>query len=95
MKKDLADGEVIITADFDEDYSIKYADEPMETHWKSLPGVKIFTSVVYYRHNDEIISKSYAVISDAKNNTTLEMAVFLDAIIKDLVDCGVCLKKKL
>ena len=96
QKASITEGkDIIVTADFAEDYSIKYAEEPMEKHWKSMPGVKIFTSVVYYRFKGELVSKSYAVISDALNNTTTEMAVFLDAIIRDLKDCGIEFSRKI
>ena len=60
-------GEIMLQADFAENYGIKYAVEPMEVHWTNVPGVVIFTCLVYYRdENNEVVPRAYGVVSDVK-----------------------------
>ena len=83
----LKPGEVLIQCDFAENYSIKFRVEPMEFHWANTQGVAIFTAVVYYRQSDnQLVSKSYAVVSDCTKNTTLEMANCISKILTDLIN---------
>ena len=87
QKKKLKPNEIIIQADFAENYSIKHQSEIMECHWKGEDkGVVIFTACVYYKQNNdsEVQHRSYAVISDTDKSGTLEMAAFMDSILIDL-----------
>ena len=84
-KNTLKNGEVLIQTDFAENYSIKYASEVMEKHWTSVPGVVILTAVVYFKDGDNLCHKSYAVCSDVRTNTTLEMVYMLEGVLVDLL----------
>ena len=48
QKRTLRVGEVIITADFAENYNCRYRQEVMAHHWAQSLPVVIFTSVVYF-----------------------------------------------
>ena len=86
QRNNMRPGEVLIQADFAENYSIRHQNEIMEAHWSNLPGVAILTAVCYFHKTDSsnVTSQSYAVVSDATKNGTLEMACFMNSILNHL-----------
>ena len=94
QRQSLRPGEVLIQTDFAENYNIQYSVEVMEKHWTSVPGVVILTAVAYFQdENGAIAHKSFAICSDVKNNTTLEMVFLLDGVIVELRNCGIHFEK--
>lgn len=90
QKDGLQPGQMLMQIDFSQNYQIKHQNEVMAAHWKTDQdlSVTIYTAVVYFRRaeNDDLETKSYAVISDSNQHTSSVVKIFNQRIIKDILE---------
>lgn len=62
----------------------------MAAHWKTDQdlSVTIYTTVVYFRRaeNDDLETKSYAIISDSNQHTSSVVKILNQRIIEDILE---------
>ena len=80
LKEDLKDFECLITLDFAENYSFECQDEVQGAHWTNNQAT-VHPFVIYYKKNDELLSKSFCVISDSLKHDATAVHSFLEIII--------------
>ena len=74
-KSNLSQGEILVTADFSENYSFILQDAAQGYHWNNLQAT-IHPFVGYYRDSGEIQHLSYVVISECLIHNTVAVYLF-------------------
>ncbi|CAH0547525.1 unnamed protein product [Brassicogethes aeneus] len=93
LKESLGEGEFIVLCDFAENYSFTVQDEVQSFHWNTSSAT-LHPFLIYYKDiSDTIQTQSFCVLSDVKNHTTLEFAVFQKYFIQLLKTRFLCIKK--
>ncbi len=87
LKSELLAGEVMLTADFSENYSFVLQDAAQGFHWNNAQAT-IHPFVVYYMDSGELYHLNYVIISDCLHHDTIAVHLFQ----KNLMDF---LKEKL
>ena len=79
-KSTLKLGEVLVVADFSENYSFVLQDAAQGYHWNNAQAT-IHPFVIYYRHSGEECHLSYVVISDCLYHDTVAVYLFQKRLI--------------
>ena len=83
LKSELLPGEMMVTADFSENYSFVLQDAAQGFHWNNSQAT-IHPFVVYYKDSDELKHISYVVISDSLRHDTVAVHLFQKSLISFL-----------
>ena len=83
LKSELLPGELLITADFSENYSFILQDAAQGFHWNNSQTT-IHPFVIYYKGSDELKHISFVVISDSLHHDTVAVHLFQKSLIKFL-----------
>lgn len=83
LKPDLLPGELLVSADFSENYSFVLQDAAEGFHWNNSQAT-IHPFVVYYMDSGELRHVSYAVISDCLHHDTVAVHLFQKSLISFL-----------
>ena len=82
-KSSLKPGELLVVADFSENYSFVIQDAAQAFHWSNLQST-VHPFVVYYRHSDRESHISVVVISNCLQHDTVAVYVFQKKLIEFL-----------
>ena len=74
-KESLQEGEVLVIADFSENFSFVVQDEIQSFHWNN-ESATIHTFICYYKLNTTTTSLCYLVISENKQHDTIAVHLF-------------------
>ena len=64
LKEQLGNSDCLVTLDFAENYTFESQDEVQGAHWTNNQAT-VHPIVIYYKENDELISKSFCIISNS------------------------------
>ena len=78
--------------DFAENYSCRSLDEVQTAYWNQT-AVTLHPVVVYFRTDEQLMHKSYVIVSDEMGHSSSTVCTFLDAIIPELKQIDPQLKK--
>ena len=90
-KKELKEGELVVVADFSENYSFVVQDAAQGMHWNNSQAT-IHPFVVYYQHSDKEHHISFVVVSDCLQHDTVAVHLFqreLIAFLKSVLPFGI------
>ena len=93
-KATLKPGELLVLADFSENYSFVLQDASQGFHWNNAQAT-VHPFVVYYKHLGEERHLSYVVISDCLHHDTVAVYLFQKALIAFLKRVLPCYPKKI
>ena len=79
-KSNLVPGEVLVTADFSENYSFVLQDAAQGYHWNNAQAT-IHPFVAYYTDAERLCHLSYVIISDCLHHDTTAVYVYQKAFI--------------
>ncbi len=79
-KSSLKPGELLVIADFSDNYSFVLQDAAQGYHWNNAQAT-VHPFVVYYRHSGEERHLSYVVISDCLHHDTVAVYLFQKKLI--------------
>ncbi|MCG8620798.1 MAG: hypothetical protein MJE68_02200 [Proteobacteria bacterium] len=79
-KSSLKPGELLVVADFSENYSFILQDAAQGFHWNNAQAT-VHPFVIYYRHSGEERHLSYVVISDCLHHDTVAVYLFQKSLI--------------
>ena len=79
-KSSLQPGEVLVTADFSENYSFVLQDAAQGFHWNNSQAT-IHPFVAYYLESGEVCHLSYVIISDSLHHDTVVVHLFQKCFI--------------
>ena len=79
-KSSLQPGEVLVTADFSENYSFVLQDAAQGFHWNNSQAT-IHPFVAYYIESGEVCHLSYVIISDSLHHDTVAVHLFQKCFI--------------
>ena len=79
----VVDGEVIISEDFSENYSIKHQDEIMSAHW-SQQSITLFCATAHYLKNGVKTLEHYILCSDDMGHDKNNVYFYNSQILEDL-----------
>ena len=82
-KKELKQGELVVVADFAENYSFVVQDAAQGMHWNNSQAT-IHPFVVYYHHADKEQHISFVVVSDCLQHDTVAVYLFQQELINYL-----------
>lgn len=82
LKQNLKDDEILIIEDFAENFSIRQQNEIMNAHWCSVQ-VTIFTAIVYYKENNDLMHICYGVVSDDAQHDKNTIFAYNSLILED------------
>ena len=88
QKQSLVEGEVIISEDFSENYSIKHQDEIMNAHW-SQQSITLFCATAHYLKKGIKTLEHYVLCSDDMAHEKNSVYFYNSKIIEDLKAKGV------
>lgn len=74
-KSSLLQGEVIVTADFSENYAFILQDAAQGFHWNNSQAT-IHPFVIYYKDSEKLCHLSYVIISDCLHHDTVAVYLF-------------------
>lgn len=80
VKENLNDSNAIILIDFAENYSFIVQDAVQGYHWNNSQAT-LHPIVIYIKENNQLISKSYCVISDHLRHDTNTVHAFMSSVI--------------
>ena len=80
QKSSLKAGELLVVADFSENYSFVLQDAAQGFHWNNAQAT-VHPFVIYYRHSEEERHLSYVVISDCLHHDTVAVYLFQKSMI--------------
>lgn len=83
LKENLLPGEFIISCDFAENYAFVVQNSTQSFHWNNNQAT-IFTAVVYYKSNNELMHTSMAIVSDYLTHDTAAVYSYQKIIINFL-----------
>ena len=83
VKSDLLPGELLVTADFSENYSFVLQDAAQGFHWNNSQAT-IHPFVIYYKESDKLKHISYVVISDCLRHDTVAVHLFQRSLTRFL-----------
>ncbi len=83
MKEELGEGEFLVVSDFAENYSFIVQDAAQSFHWNNSQAT-LHPFVAYYRENNELMHKSFVVISDCNNHDVIAVHLFQTRLINFL-----------
>lgn len=92
-KESLKPGELLIQADFSENYSFILQDAAQSYHWNNSQAT-IHPFVVYYRHSGEKCHLSIVIISDCLHHDTIAVYLFQKIVLSFLKEVLPCKLKK-
>ena len=92
-KAALKPGEVLVQADFSENYSFVLQDAAQGYHWNNSQAT-IHPFVVYYRHSGEERHLSFVVISESLHHDTIAVFLFQKTLLSFLKEALPCTPKK-
>ena len=90
----LKPGEVLVQADFSENYSFVLQDAAQGYHWNNSQTT-IHPFVVYYRHSGEERHLSFVIISDCLQHDTIAVFQFQSSLLSFLKETLPCKPKKI
>ena len=82
-KSQLQPGEILVIADFSENYSFLIQDAAQGFHWNNSQST-IHPFVVYYTDGDQLHELSYVIISDCLHHDTVAVYTFQKCLIRYL-----------
>ena len=83
LKKNLQKGEFLVCCDFAENYAFIVQNSTQSFHWNNNQAT-VFTTVVYYKENQDLKHISIAIISDNLNHDTVAVYEYQKIIISHL-----------
>ena len=93
-KSTLKPGELLVAADFSENYSFVLQDAAQGFHWNNAQAT-IHPFVIYYTHSGEECHLSYVIISDCLHHDTIAVNLFQRNLIDFLKKSLPCHVKKI
>ena len=93
-KVGLKPGEVLVQANFSENYSFVLQDAAQGYHWNNSQAT-IHPFVVYYRHTGEELHLSFVVISESLHHDTIAVFLFQKTLLSYLKEVLPCKPKKI
>ena len=88
-RSSLKPGELLVVADFSENYSFILQDAAQGFHWNNVQAT-IHPFVIYYKHSGENRHLSYVVISDCLHHDTVAVYLFQKSLIVFLKEALPC-----
>ncbi|XP_045024477.1 uncharacterized protein LOC116922580 isoform X1 [Daphnia magna] len=80
LKEQLGNSDCLVTLDFAENYTFESQDEVQGAHWTNNQAT-VHPIVIYYKENEELISKSYCIISDSLKHDAVAVHSFIRGIL--------------
>lgn len=75
LKDNLKEGEIIVTLDFSENYSVVIQDAVQGFYWNNVQ-ISILTSVIYYKENGILKHLSYIGVLESLSHDTISVYMF-------------------
>ena len=76
----MGNSDCLVTLDFAENYTFESQDEVQGAHWTNNQAT-VHPIVIYYKENEELISKSFCIISDSLKHDAVAVHSFIRGIL--------------
>ncbi|KZS05312.1 Cc8L18.2-like protein [Daphnia magna] len=80
LKEQLGNSDCLVTLDFAENYTFESQDKVQGAHWTNNQAT-VHPIVIYYKENEELISKSFSIISDSLKHDAVAVHSFIWGIL--------------